>query len=336
MTWIADASAISTFRMSPESFRLRYRKHLRPPKTLQNAADAGSALHVALDVWFREPESQPEWAMEALRAAWGPESMLAEARPLALMERVLATYCKQYPREADPFRVVQNESYVEATITHGGENGTAQANGLRSMDNFPDSVGSTGCLHADSLVSKTEQVSSFRYCAIIDRGIEMPDGSRYTMDSKSTGTYLNAGYFKLMAQSDQLIGQVALERALGRRCDGFYVDAIHVSNRKSVANPEMVRYGPILVPDWRVDKWAADIAWTLHQIADLEAVRGLDKPWPVHHNWSFGKPDAFWEFVEQPPELHTALEAGFEVEAWNPEKVAAARQQMKLLAKIAR
>lgn len=298
MTWIPDASAISCFRQSPDSFRLRYRKHLRPPKTLQNAADAGSALHVALDVWFREPESHPEWALEALRAAWGPETMLEESRPLALMERVLAAYCTRYPREADPFRVVQNESYVTAKIAQAGV--------------------------------------AFDYCAIIDRGIEMPDGSRYTMDSKSTGSYLNAGYFKLMAQSDQLIGQVALERALGRRCDGFFVDAIHVSDRKSVTNPEMVRYGPILVPGWRVDKWAQDIAWTLRQIADLEEVRGLDKPWPVHHNWSFGKPDAYWEFVEQPPELHAALEAGYEVEAWNPEQVAAARQQMKLLAKIAR
>lgn len=328
MTWIPDASALSTFRMSPESFRLRYRKHLKPPKTLQNAADAGSALHVALDVWFREPDSRPDWALAALRAAWGPENLLEEARPLALMERVLADYCAAYPRERDAFKVVQNESYVEAAIPllWGGAGPSAKNADATPAATFPAGT-------ADAPPSPPD---SFRYCGIIDRGIEMSDGSRYTMDSKSTGAYLNAAYFKVMAQSDQLIGQVALERASGRRCDGFFVDAIHVSDKRSRTNPEMSRFGPVLVPDWRVQRWAQDVAWTLRQIADLEACRGVDVPWPVHHNWSYGKPDSYWEFLEQPPELHAALAASFEVSPWEPKEVATQRQAAKLLAKLDR
>ena len=296
MSWIADATALSTFRMSPESFRLRYRQHLRAPSTLDNQAEAGSALHAAVDVWFRKPTSDLNAALAALRAAWGDEPQFVEQkRPLATMERALAAYAARYPREADGFTVVHNESYVEAAIEY------AEA-GLGGL--------------------------GFRYCGIIDRLVEMPDGSRYVLDLKSTGRYLSPDYFKLLRQSDQLIGYVALERALGRRCDGFYIDAVYVGDTKTHKHPEAVREGPVLVPPWRVERWAADTAWTLSQIAALEGLRGLDSPWPVYHNWAYGKPDAYWQFVEQPEDLHKALRAGFVVEPWDPKAVAAQRQQL--------
>lgn len=296
MLWVPDASSIALFRQSPESFRLRHRQHLRPPRTLQNQASAGSAFHVALDLWFREPASNIALARAGLRAAWESESLLEEARPLALMERILEGYARQWPRERDPFTIVSTEAYVEAAIPWSG--------------------------------------GTFRYCGIVDRKLAMADGSQYIMDTKTTGSVLNETYFRLMRQSDQMIGYVAMERALGRPCDGFFVDAVHVSDRASRSAPELRREGPVHVPQWRTERWAEDVAWTLRQIADLEAVRGIDKPWPVHHNWSFGKPDAYWEFVEQPPELHRALRASFEEEPWQPAQVAAQRHQAKLLAKI--
>lgn len=293
--WIADASAIGTFRANPEAFRLKYRRHLRPKAGPDNQASAGSALHVALDLWFRFPHSDVKLALAGLRAAWGEPNLLGEKRPLALVERVLSGYAARWPRERDHFVVTANETYVEADF------------------------------------------GSFRYCGILDRKIRTPDGSEYVMDLKSTGSYLSPDYFRLLAQSDQMIGYVAMERALGRRCDGFMIDAIHIPRTSSVSAPDkgFVRHGPVLVPEWRVERWRADMEWTLGEIARLEESRGIDKPWPVHHNWTFGKPDSYFEFVEQPPELHEHLASQFDTVEWDPKRVAQERQELKLLAKIA-
>lgn len=292
--WIADASAIGTFRANPESFRLKYRKHLRPKAGPDNQASAGSALHVALDLWFRFPHSDLQLALAGLRAAWGEPSLLGEKRPLALIERVLHGYAARYPREQDRFTVVANESYVEADV--GG----------------------------------------FWYCGILDRKIALPDGSEYVMDVKSTGSYLSPDYFRLLSQSDQMIGYVAMERALGRRCDGFMIDAVQIprTTTAAVGHGSFTRHGPVLVPEWRVERWREDMEWTLGEIARLEASRGIDKPWPVHHNWTFGKPDSYFEFVEQPPELHEHLASQFDTVVWDPKRVAQERQELKLLAKI--
>lgn len=295
MSWIPDATSITSFRQSPESFRLRFRKGLKPPKTSANQADAGSAMHVALDLWFRSPTSNLDLAMAGLRAAWGEEPLEGQARPLALMERVLRGYAEKWPREKDLFTVVANESFRTARIKVGK--------------------------------------ADFEYCGILDRKIGLDD-ARYVMDTKTTGAYLNATWSRMMRQSDQMIGYTAMERALGERCDGFMIDAVHVSDRRSVATAEYLREGPVLVPEWRVQRWAEDVQWTLDEIRRLEDARGVDSPWPVHHNWSFGKPDSYFEFVEQPPELHPALSQAYEVELWEPAKVAQARQEVKLIAKI--
>lgn len=298
IAWIPDATALSTFRTNPEAFRLRHRLGLRPPKSSQNQADAGSALHVALDLWFRSEVSDLELALVGLRTAFGEEGLMEVARPLALMERVLKAYAAKWPREKDRFTVLRNESYIRATITTTS--------------------------------------GAFDYCAIEDRKVAYPDGSVFVMDSKSTSAYLSNDWGRMMGQSDQLIGQVALERALGQRCDGFIVDGIHVSDRATVKWPAFLRHGPVLVPEWRVRRWADDVEWTLGQIAALEAARGVDRPWPVHHNWSFGKPDAYFQFLEQPPELHAALYNEYEREIWEPERAARERETTRLLAKLGR
>lgn len=328
--WVPDASALATFRQNPEAFRLRYRKHLRPKARSQNAADAGAALHVALDMWFREPTSNVQLALAALRAAW-QEGVADEARPLALMEQVVAAYAEKYPREQDAFKVLRNESYVEADIAWGGQDVRINREADPKHDREQPPASLPSCAVGLGLAHST-----FRYGAILDRKIELQDGSQYVMDTKSTGSYLSAEWSWQMSQSDQLIGQVALERALGRRCDGFFVDAVQV--RKSTLTypkPDMQRFGPVLVPEWRIQKWAADIAHTLHQIAELEKLRGIDNPWPVYHNSSYGKRDDYWEFIETPPELHAQLVEKFEVKPWIPSEEAQRRQNAKLLAKIA-
>lgn len=192
-------------------------------------------------------------------------------------------------------------------------------------------------MDSDTRSSSETPLSRFAYCGLLDRAIAMPDGTRYVMDTKSTGAYINDGWKQLMALSDQLIGYVALERASGRRCDGFYLDTVHIDDKSQIVKPEhFQRVGPTLVPAWRVRRWAADVAWTLQEIARLEEARGLDKPWPIYHNWAYGKPDsAYWQFMQQPEELHAALAAQYEREAWEPKRVAEERLALKLTAKLA-
>lgn len=298
-----DATALAVFRQAPELYRLRFGHHLAPPSDVKR--DAGSALHLALDAWFQQPTSDARAPMAALRAAmqseWDVQGLAPaqQARGQPHMERVLEGYMRVHPREKDFFRVTHNEAYLEARIE--------SAEG------------------------------AFDWCAIVDRKIALPDASAYVMDTKSTGAYVNDAFIKRMSLSDQLIGNVALERALGRRCDGFYLDAVHVDDKyQHVKDEHFRRVGPVLVPAWRVEKWAADVRWTLDEIDRLLQKRGLDKPWPVYHNWLYGKPDpAFWPFIEQPAELHAQLRAAYEVREWVPKQVAEDRKVLRAAARLA-
>jgi hypothetical protein len=305
--WLPDATSLRVFRQCPELFRLRFRQHYAQAPDAKR--DAGAALHSALDAWFARPVSDARAAISALRVAMEPQgavyspvgSLLAGKPPprsLPHMERVLEGYMRVFPREQDHFRVVRNETYTEARI--------ASAAG------------------------------PFDYCAIVDRKITLPDASVYIMDTKSTNRYVDEAFLKLARLDEQLIGNVAIERANGKRCDGFYLDVVHMEDRTQTVTPEhFKRHGPMLVPEWRVAQWAADVKWTLDEIARLEAARGVDKPWPLYHNWAWGRPDkTFWPFFEQPPELHGTLAAAFERRAWSPREVAQERKVLRALARL--
>lgn len=302
-SWIPDNSSVQRFRQNPELFRLRHRLHLVPKQTtVVQAKDAGSALHAGLNTWFGKPVSDFPAALESLRLAWPtildelpqfrpvmtvPEmAAIASSKDVSLIkfEAILRGYSENWPREADPFTVVHNEQYVQEHIRAGGV--------------------------------------EFDWSAIVDRGIRTPDGCCYRMDTKTTGLWTGDDYWRLAGVSDQMIGQVALEWAGGRRCDGFLIDLVQTRAKAGFA-----RHGPVSVPVWRIERWARDVRWTLDQIARLEDDRGIDKPWPCYHNWSYGKTDEYWPFIEQPDELHAELRNLFVEAPWEPKTVASERQR---------
>ncbi len=294
--WIPDASAIATFRRDPEEFRLRYRQHL--VKALwQEAPDSGRAFHTALDTWFGAPTSDVEAAVAALRGAWREEPMFGELRrPLALMERILRAYAERWPRERDPFTVEGTEHYVEATIARAGV--------------------------------------SFPWCGIIDRRIRFEDGATGIMDTKTTSGWFHTpktqGFFTRFEVAEAMLGYLALEQALDRDTRTYYIDAVHVDEitpkggGKIVPDRDFARWRcPGLVQEWRLDRWALDMAWTLAEIKRLDEERGPDEPWPIYVNWAYGQPPSYFEdFYLAPPELRAANALAYERVRWEPREVA--------------
>ena len=314
--WILDNSALKAFRESPEVFRLQYRLHLHHAGPNDKML-AGSAVHAGRNVLYNfraqlvagqdsgdYPQSVVEQAVAVTRAHRGERS---GPRNADQCEQVIRTYAAKYAVE--PFAVVENERYVEARIH--SQHCTTQG----------------GLVVCDGPGSQC-----FDFCGIQDAVIRFPDGSEYVKDLKSTGAYLNAGWEVAARLGDQFVGYVAMRRALGYRCDGFFVDGIHMKDAKprkdgSLGTPgvdpdDFVRVGPVSVPDWRVERWAADVRYTLKAIADLDRERGPDVPWPAYQNWAFGKVDQFREFYEVPPELYPSVANTFERWEWSPRAVA--------------
>ena len=306
--WIPDHSAVACFRENPEAFRLKYRLHLSPA-TPDDKIRAGSAIHAARNVLFTGGDT--ETAVAAARAVRGESGVWRNADHV---ERVVRAYAARYPRELEPFSVVESEQYGEARIQEH----------------------SCGCGFG---VPHRDDCNGFTFCGILDAVIRFADGSEYVCDLKSTGAYLNTQWETAMGLSDQFVGYVALRRALGHRCDGFYVDGVHMSDPKPRkdgslgearvnAESDFVRFGPVRVPQWRIDRWARNMRYTLAQIAWLEREWGVDSPWPLYQNWSFGKVDAYREFYESPAELHNEVAQLFERKPWSPAEVAAERAEV--------
>ena len=303
MTRIHDASALSAFRENPEGYRLKYALNLVHPAP-DHKINAGSAIHAARNVLFSGGtlEDAIAQAREIRGSVEGP-------RNADQVEALVRAYVARYPRAEEEFSVVCSEEYAEAKI-HAPECDTriGLSRGLCTL-------------------------ACFDYCGILDSVVRFPDGSEYVMDLKTTGSYLNDQWCTMMSLSDQMTGYVAIRRALGHRCDGYIVDGVRVNDYvpkgKTVPNIDLakdfVRFGPVRVPEWRVERWARDVAYTLRQIADLERERGTVEPWPLYQNWPYGKVDAFREFYEQPAELHAQVAQLFEVRTWDPKAVAAAR-----------
>lgn len=117
-----DATAINDFRKCPEFYRQRHEKGLVPTVFDDIPLRAGGAVHAALEVWFSSEQSEKGKALEALRKSWGPVlqsgfgSNVKEKRPLSLFERIIEKYAEVYPREDEPFKIVKNEEYLEASF----------------------------------------------------------------------------------------------------------------------------------------------------------------------------------------------------------------------------
>lgn len=324
--WIPDNSAIAAFRESPELFRLKYRLHLQPA-TPDDKMRAGSAIHAGRNVLFMARASAPSAAQfvsgnvrytdtlieEAVRVTRAHRGEGLGPRNADQCEAVIRAYAAKYATE--PFAVVESERYVEARI---------------HTKNCYDLAHLAGddldfCFNDDC----------FDFCGIQDAVIRFPDGSEYIKDLKSTGAYLNESWEQAMRLGDQFVGYVAMRRALGHRCDGFFVDGIHMRDAKprkdgslgtpGVGEDDLVRVGPVSVPEWRVERWAQDLRYTLAQIRALEATRGLVEPWPIYQNWPYGKVGAYREFYETPPELHGSVAQMFERREWSPAATAAER-----------
>lgn len=302
--WIPDNSAIQAFRENPEMFRLKYRLHLAPA-TPDDKMRAGSAIHAGRNVLFSGGSVE-----DAVRAARAIRGEGEGARNAEHVERIVRAYAARYPREAEPFEVVCNEEYVEASI-------------------HDPQCADKSTWHAGSATDCT----CFDFCGIIDSVVRFPDGSEYVMDLKTTGAYLNDQWQTMCGLNDQFVGYVALRRALGHRCDGFFVDGVHVNDyvRKGATAPtvdaekDFARYGPIRVPEWRIERWVRNMQYTLAQIAWLDTHYGPDVAWPLYQNWAYGKVDAYREFYETPDELHASVAQQFERREWSPREVAEER-----------
>lgn len=324
--WTPDATSIATFREDPEAFRLKYRKHLRAPGW-NEAPDSGSAFHKALQVWFDQRDSDLTESLRALRAAWGePEHIKSlfgvpspnapkVKRPLELFERLLKGYAQRWPRETEAFEIVRNEAYIDGKIM-------PTASGLLLPDHrtSPDSL----WLQEGQTVQEWRNeigLFRFRWCGVIDRKIRTSDGCEYVMDTKTTSAWLNDDYFAAFRLGVQLPGYVGLELVNGRRCDGYYIDAVQVDTRYHKVNPDkFVRHGPVKLAAWELSRWARDVEHTLNEIRRLDEERGPNEPWPIYANFKFGrvKNHEFYEFFTQPPELHPQIALGFEEKRWDP------------------
>jgi hypothetical protein len=308
MTRIHDASALSAFRENPEMYRLKYALNLVHPAP-DHKINAGSAIHAARNVLFSG--GTLEDAIAQAREIRGP---VEGPRNADQVEALVRAYAARYPRAEEEFSVVCSEEYAEALIQL-----PCASCGMGSVCGQ--------CIHFD-------------YCGILDSVVRFPDGSEYVMDLKTTGAYLNDQWCTMMSLSDQMTGYVAIRRALGHRCDGYIVDGVRVNDYvpkgKTVPNIDLakdfVRFGPVRVPEWRVERWARDVAYTLRQIAALEAERGTAEPWPLYQNWPYGKVDAFKDFYETPAELHAETAKLFEVRTWDPKAVAAGRAHVPAIA----
>ena len=284
MTWIPDASCIAAFRECPEKFRLRYRLHL-VTQVADEAPASGIAAHKALDAWFSQSDSDLIVPLAALRNAWGPEPIFHEGlkRPLSLFERLIEGHAEHWPREDDPFEVIGSETYVQGTIDYA-------------------------------------EGAAFEYCGRRDQKIRFEDGCEYIMDNKTTSGWLNDDFFERMAIGEQMPGYVGLELVNGRRCDGYYINGLHVDTRYQKVKPEkdFVRWGPVAVRQWQLTQWARDVEYTLRAIEKLDLERGSDAPWPIYNNARFNKRDEYWDFYTEPPELRESLKLGFAVKKWEP------------------
>lgn len=347
LRWIPDNSALAAFRESPELFRLKYRLHLQPAAP-NDKMTAGSAIHAARNVLYtwrtaqRMPRTicdKPGCAYPACDCALSfapldtltyPDDVIAEAvrvarahrgegegaRGAEQVEMVVRTYAAKYAVE--PFAVVESERYAEARILCAMC--AASPIGPTAWD--ADVNGGKGGYACEC----------FDFCGIVDAAVRFTDASEYVTDLKSTGAYLNDAWETTARLGDQFVGYVAMRRANGARCDGFFVDGIHMKDARpkkdgslsvpSVSEDDMVRVGPVSVPEWRIERWAADVRYTLRAIAELETTRGIDNPWPIYQNWPYGKVDAYREFYETPAELHSQVRAMFEVREWSPKQVA--------------
>ena len=272
---------------------------------------AGSAIHAGRNVLYEARRRgatayDDATIAEAVRVARAHRGELGGFRDANHVERIVRAYAARYASE--PFEVVANEEYVEARIL---------------------------CQSCNNSGPVSDCSKCFDYCGIMDCAIRFADdGSEYVMDTKTTGSYLSEAWHGTMSLADQMTGYVALRRALGHRCDGYYVDGVHISDyvpKRGAAEPKIdlekdfVRVGPVRVPEWRVERWARDLRFTLTQIAQLEKERGIDTPWPIYQNWAYGKVDAYREFYEQPAELHASVAAMFEKREWSPREVAEER-----------
>jgi hypothetical protein len=304
---IHDASALNAFRENPEGYRLKYALNLVHPAP-DHKINAGSAIHAARNVLFSGGTLE-----DAIAQAREIRGTVEGPRNAAQVEALVRAYAARYPRAEEEFSVVCSEEYAEARIH------------------------SPRCMEAriadEPTCADCDAFTCFDYCGILDSVVRFPDGSEYVMDLKTTGSYLNDQWCTMMSLSDQMTGYVAIRRALGHRCDGYIVDGVRVNDYvpkgKTVPNIDLakdfVRFGPVRVPEWRVERWARDVAYTLRQIAALEAERGTAEPWPLYQNWPYGKVDAYREFYEQPAELHGQVAQMFEVRTWDPRAVAAGR-----------
>jgi hypothetical protein len=300
--WIPDNSAIQAFRENPEMFRLRYRLHLQPARP-DDKKLAGSAIHAGLNA------RNLGWPLEeCVRIARELRGDAPGFRTAAHVERVLRGYETRYPRDAEPFTVTLTEEYTEAYL------GCTCGSGATAPEH-------------------TASCRGFWFCGILDGAVRFPDSSEYVKDVKSTGAYLNEQWQATMQLADQFVGYTALRRALGHRCDGFYVDGIRMNDyiKKGATVPEVslekdfCRAGPFRITDWQIERWIRNVRWTLDDIARCEATYGLDKPWPFYQNFAYGKPDAYAEFYASAPELHDSIARTFEVRPWNPKEEAAKR-----------
>ena len=165
------------------------------------------------------------------------------------------------------------------------------------------------------------------YCGLLDLPIEFPDGSIYVQDHKSTSAWLSDAYFEKFIMDDQVIGYVWLAQKKYGRCDGFYIDVVHVDTRYHKVKPDkdFVRYGPIKVPQWRIDNWYMDMIYDSTRIKHMSLAESWPRNGQACFNWNRRCP--MWALCTAPPELRAGIEEReYEVKHWKPKELANAKQ----------
>lgn len=310
-SFIPDASFINDFRKCPELARCK--AHLGATlDLLEEAPHAGTCWHAGLFTWFAEPASNFEAARDSLREAWGEEPLFPVKplkRPLAHIEAMLHAYTERWPREDDPFGVVQNEEYFKTQIAHHPVAGFVTDEAVRTNPDI-----------------SIEETILFQYCGIKDRKIRFEDGSEYVMDAKMTGSYLNDSYYASYQLSQQMRGYVAHELVCGRRCDGAYLDTAQIDTRYHKIKPEHFDRRQVKYPQWKLDAWAKDTERAIQQWQKMVDEIGITQRWEQREQgcWSWGRPCPMWKRCNVPEEVALTLPDYRYGQFWEPSKRARA------------
>lgn len=209
-----DSTALTTFQMCPEKFRLRMVEGWRPRRT-SGALVFGKSIHAALAAWYKTGSA--EEALREVVTSWDPNAPVDDFRSREKCAKVFLEYIKEYPQEN--FHIV------------GGENPMIEVPFSLDTGMFCDcphcgrrwdtsNIGAT-CTTCEASLEPIE------YGGIYD-GLVKFGPQIFVLEHKST-SMMGPGYFNQFKPNNQVTGYIwAGQQMSGLPVGGALINAIGV------------------------------------------------------------------------------------------------------------